>query len=235
MFPLHDENPTCSFPFVTLAIVAANALAWVFVQGLGSEPRITGSICTFGLIPAELLGRLPDGAPVRLGDAQCVAHPAGSSLALLTSMFMHGGWLHIVGNLWFLWVFGDNVEDELGHGRYALFYPACGLVAALAEVAANPASEVPMVGASGAIGGVMGAYAVLHPRARVHTLFVLVVFVRIIPVPAIVLLGYWFALQLVGGGAALGSSGGGVAFWAHAGGFLAGAACALPLRGRRPR
>jgi membrane associated rhomboid family serine protease len=148
-------------------------------------------------------------------------------------MFMHGGWMHIIGNMWFLIIFGDNVEDALGHPRFLLFYVACGLAAAAAQIFANPASSVPMVGASGAIGGVMGAYAVMYPYARIDVLLVLGVFVRVIPVSALMMLGYWFVIQLVSG--AFSSLEAGVAFWAHVGGFAAGALLALPFRNRGVR
>jgi membrane associated rhomboid family serine protease len=147
---------------------------------------------------------------------------------LLTSMFMHGGWFHILGNMWFLSLFGDNVEDAMGPVRFALFYLVCGVAAALAHVASSPDSAVPIVGASGAIGGVMGAYAVLYPRAPVHVLVPLGFFFPRFVVPAYLMLGYWFLLQILGGIPALQGSGGGVAFWAHVGGFAAGIAL-LPL------
>ncbi|MDZ7735105.1 MAG: rhomboid family intramembrane serine protease [Gammaproteobacteria bacterium] len=135
---------------------------------------------------------------------------------------MHGGWFHIIANMWFLWVFGDNVEDAMGPFRFMVFYLLCGLAAATAQIAANPASEIPMVGASGAIGGVMGAYARLYPMVHVHTLIFLGFYITTIAIPAWVMLGYWFLLQLLGGLPALGATGGGVAFWAHIGGFVAG-------------
>ena len=141
---------------------------------------------------------------------------------LLWSMFMHGSWMHIIGNLWFLWIFGDNVEDVMGPFRFALFYLLCGLAAALAQIASAPSSLVPMVGASGAIGGVMGAYARLYPRARVHMLVFFGILVTTISVPAIFMLGYWFLLQVLSGLPTVGDAVGGVAFWAHVGGFLAG-------------
>jgi membrane associated rhomboid family serine protease len=140
----------------------------------------------------------------------------------LTSMFLHGGWFHLIGNMWFLWVFGNNVEDSMGHVRYLAFYLLCGIAAAAAQTFMNPSSAIPMVGASGAISGVMGAYIVLYPRVRVHMLVILAIFITRIVVPAYLMLGYWFLLQLIGGGLS-GSAEGGVAFWAHAGGFIAGA------------
>ncbi len=151
-------------------------------------------------------------------------------LTPLTSMFMHGGWFHIVGNLWFLWIFGDNVEDCMGPRRYVVFYLLCGLAAAAAQMGVNPASAIPMVGASGAIGGVMGAYLVLHPRAPVHMLLFFGFFVRTVSVPAYFMLGYWFLLQLLGGIPTLRADGAGVAFWAHVGGFAAGALLVFVFR-----
>jgi membrane associated rhomboid family serine protease len=148
----------------------------------------------------------------------------------ITSQFMHGGWLHVVGNMWFLWVFGGNVEDAMGHLRFVVFYLLCGLAAASAQTLTDPDSLIPMVGASGAIGGVMGAYIVLYPRVRVHMLIFLGFYITTIVVPAYVMLGYWFLIQLLSGLPALGSKEGGVAFWAHVGGFLAGAILILVFR-----
>jgi len=232
MFPLHDENPTLATPFVTYALVAMNALVWFVVQGAGSEALLLRSVCDYGLIPGELSGLAPVGTRIPLAPGfDCIVQPSAVSwITPLSSMFLHGGWFHILGNLWFLWVFGNNVEDSMGHGRFVAFYLLCGLAAAAAQAAANPASAVPMVGASGAIGGVMGAYAVLYPKARVHMLLVLGFYVTRAVVPAVVVLGYWFLLQLLGGIPALASEGGGVAFWAHAGGFLAGIALCFAFR-----
>jgi membrane associated rhomboid family serine protease len=145
-------------------------------------------------------------------------------LTVVTSMFMHGGWFHLIGNLWFLVVFGDNVEDAMGSLRFVAFYLVCGLAAVLAQTLSNPASAIPMVGASGAIGGVMGAYALLYPRAPVHMLLFFGFFFTTVVVPAWGMLGYWFLLQLLGGLPTLGGTGAGVAFWAHIGGFVAGIA-----------
>ena len=145
---------------------------------------------------------------------------------LITSMFLHGGWMHVIGNMWYLWIFGDNVEDRLGHGRFIVFYLLCGVVAALGQIALDPSSTMPMVGASGAIAGVMGAYFVLYPRSRVLTLVALIFFWEIIELPAIVLLGFWFVMQLFSAGAVAvtAGTGGGVAFMAHVAGFVSGAA-----------
>jgi membrane associated rhomboid family serine protease len=233
VFPIKDENPHFQTPVVTAALVVANAASWLLVQGLGQEVSLLGSVCQLGLIPAEVLGRLPMGTRVPLGDATCVLGDAGGWYTAITSMFLHGGWMHLIGNMWFLWLFGNNVEDSMGHLRFLVFYLVCGLVAAALQMTSNPDSAVPMVGASGAIGGVMGAYIVLYPKVRVHMLLVLGFYVTRVVVPAVFMLGYWFALQLVGGAVALGRVGqGGVAFWAHVGGFAAGALLIFVFRDR---
>lgn len=235
MFPLHDDNPTHSKPVVTLLIIALNALVWVFVQGMGSEPALSRSVCTLGLIPGELLGRLRPGVSIAVGgDVACVID-GRSWDTLFTSMFMHGSWFHIIGNMWFLWVFGNNVEDSLGHVRYAVFYILCGLAAAAAQMLTNPSSALPMVGASGAIGGVMGAYAVRYPHARVLTFVLLGFYARTVWVPAWLMLGYWFLLQFLAGLPGLGGEEGGVAFWAHIGGFAAGVVLLYLMGGARRR
>jgi membrane associated rhomboid family serine protease len=222
MFPYRDDNPTLATPFATLLLIGVNVVFWIVVQGMGAEPNLSRSVCELGLIPGEFLGRLPDGFTLPMTSSTvCVISGDRSWLTPLTSMFLHGGWFHLIGNMWFLWVFGNNVEDSMGHGRYLLFYVLCGLAAAAAQTLVNPASAIPMVGASGAISGVMGAYVVLYPRVRVHMLVILGIFITRIVVPAYLMLGYWFLLQLVGGG--LAGEEGGVAFWAHAGGFVAGA------------
>jgi rhomboid family protein len=222
MFPYRDDNPTIGTPFVTLLIIVVNTAVWVLVQGAGMEPGLSRSVCELGLIPGEFLGRVAEGTSVPLGPySACVLGAQGSWFTPLTSMFLHGGWFHLIGNMWFLWLFGNNVEDSMGHVRYLVFYLLSGLAAAAVQTFMNPASVLPMVGASGAISGIMGAYIVLYPRVRVHMLVVLVIFVTRIVVPAYLMLGYWFVLQLLGGSMA--SEGGGVAFWAHIGGFLAGA------------
>ena len=230
MFPYKDDNPTVLTPVVTVGIIAANLAAWLLVQGAGTESTLLRSVCQLGLIPGELLGRAPLGAAIPLGrDALghllACPNPIGPPhfATVLTSMFMHSGWLHILGNMWFLWVFGNNIEDSMGHARFVAFYLLCGIAAAAAQTVADPRSVVPMVGASGAISGVMGAYVLLYPRVRVHTLLPLGFFVTTVVLPAYVMLGYWFVLQLLMG--ALGSlspTEGGVAVWAHVGGFLCG-------------
>jgi membrane associated rhomboid family serine protease len=222
MFPYRDDNPTLATPVVTLLVITANVFVWLVVQGMGAEPILSRSVCELGLIPGEFLGRLPDGFRVPLGpSAVCVLGEGRSWITPLSSMFLHGGWFHLIGNMWFLWVFGNNVEDSMGHVRYLAFYILCGLAAAAAQTYMNPSSPIPMVGASGAISGVMGAYIILYPRVRVHMLVILGFFITRIVVPAYLMLGYWFAIQLLGG--SLSAEQGGVAFWAHAGGFIAGA------------
>jgi membrane associated rhomboid family serine protease len=223
VFPIRDENPTAHQPITTFVIIAANALVWGWLQGFGFGSALPESLCLHALIPGDLLGLVDPGTIIRVGpELGCRIDGDGSPLTLLSSMFMHGSWLHIIGNLWFLWIFGDNVEDVMGPLRFAGFYLLCGLVAAAAQVVTAPDSSVPMVGASGAIGGVMGAYARLYPRARVHMLVFFGFFVTTISVPALFMLGYWCLLQLVSGLPSLGDAVGGVAFWAHIGGFLAG-------------
>ena len=231
MFPIRDDNPQVLVPYATLGIIAVNVAVWVFVQGLGAEPMLSGSVCRLGLIPGELLGTLPTGTRIQLGPASfCELGATSAWHTVISSMFMHGGWFHIIGNMWFLWIFGDNVEDSMGHGRFVVFYLLCGIAAAALQVATNVESPIPMVGASGAIGGVMGAYVLLYPRVHVHMLLVLGFYVTTIAVPAIFMLGYWFLLQVISGIGSLDASGGGVAFWAHIGGFAAGAILVLLFR-----
>jgi membrane associated rhomboid family serine protease len=233
VFPIHDENPHFLTPVVTYALIAANAAAWIWLQGLGSEPRFVSSLCELGLTPGAVLGRIPAGTRVTLGPEHfCVLGAGPVWHTVFTSMFLHGGWLHLLGNMWFLWVFGNNVEDSMGHTRFVVFYLSCGLAASGLQLLSQPDSTIPMVGASGAIGGVMGGYVVLYPRVRVHMLLVLGFYVTRIIVPASVMLGYWFVLQILGGAFSLGREGGGVAFWAHVGGFAAGAVLVFVFRRR---
>ena len=231
MFPLKDENPHFLTPYVTYVLIALNVAAWVLVQGLGSEPRLGASVCTLGLVPGELLQTLTPGTRFQIGPASwCVLTDTPNWLTPLSHMFLHGGWLHVIGNLWFLWIFGNNVEDSMGHLRFAVFYVLCGLAAAAAQILSDPDSGIPMVGASGAIGGVMGAYVLLYPKVRVTMLVFLGFFITTFSIPAVWMLGYWFVAQLIGGVGSIGAQGGGVAFWAHIGGFLAGAILVLFFR-----
>ena len=230
MFPIRDDNPTLGAPAITVVLIGLNVAAWILVQGMGAEPTLSQSVCELGLIPGELLGRIPEGYTLPMSrEMSCVIGPP-HWYTPLSSMFLHGGWLHLIGNMWFLWLFGNNVEDSMGHARYLVFYLLCGLAAASAQTLVNPNSAIPMVGASGAISGVMGAYIVLYPRVRIHMLIFLGFFITRAVVPAYVMLGYWLLLQIVGGLPALADESGGVAFWAHAGGFLAGAVLVLVFR-----
>lgn len=223
MIPYHDENQTLRTAFVTLTFIALNVGAWILVQGAGSTLPLARSVCNLGLIPGELTGLLPPGSQFGMGDGLvCVTDPGRQGVNVLTSMFLHGSWMHLIGNMWFLWLFGNNVEDSMTRPRFVVFYLGCGLAAALLQVVLDPRSNIPMVGASGAISGVMGAYLVLYPRVRVFTLVPLGFFITSIALPAWVMLLYWGALQLLGGFTSMGAEGGGVAFWAHVGGFLAG-------------
>jgi len=227
VIPYRDENPTLKPPLVTIAIVAVNVLVWLVVQGAGATLPLARSVCDLGLIPGELTGRVAAGAAVPMGGGlYCQLEGARNYWHIVSSMFLHGSWMHIIMNMWFFWIFGNNIEDSMGHGRFVVFYLGCGTAAALAQVAMDPASPVPVVGASGAISGVMGAYLVLYPRVRVYTLVPLGFFLTTIALPAWAMLGYWIVLQFLGGLPQLaGAQGnGGVAFWAHIGGFAVGAA-----------
>ena len=223
MFPIRDDNPTEMTPVMTLFLMGITFVVWVFVQGAGLDPReLEASVCALGAIPVEITGRPPSGpVPCELGGS--------TWQALFSSIFLHGGWAHIIGNLWFLWIFGNNVEDSMGHLRFFVFYMLTGLAAAGAHVLVEPSSALPMVGASGAISGVMGAYLVLYPAARVRTFLFLFLFVTLIDVPAFVYLGYWFLLQLASS-QFQDPTGGGVAFMAHVGGFVAGVVLVLLFR-----
>jgi membrane associated rhomboid family serine protease len=219
MIPLRDENPTRTFAFVTVAIIALNALVFWHELTLPNTGQVEAFFANFSLTPARLTH-----AP----------SPATFS-TIFTSMFMHGGWLHIIGNMLFLWIFGNNIEDSVGHFKFIFFYLLCGVAAAAAQVAIAPDSTVPMIGASGAISGVLGAYMLLFPRARVLVLFPIFIFWRLFYVPAVLMLIVWFGMQLLSGWATLGSAEGGVAFWAHVGGFVAGMVLILPFKRRGVR
>jgi membrane associated rhomboid family serine protease len=202
VIPLRDVIPTRTTPYVTIALVAINVLVFLYQLSLG--PAVNRFVLTFGLVPAYF-----------------------SWIAVLTSMFLHGGFLHVAGNMLYLWIFGDNVEDRMGHGRFLAFYVHCGTAAALGQTQTVPDSVVPMVGASGAVAGVMGAYFVLYPHSRIVTLLPIFFFIQIIEVPAIFFLGVWFVMQLLSGvgsiaAATSGEPAGGIAFWAHVSGFAAG-------------
>ncbi len=209
-FPFRDHNPSGRTPFVCYALIAANALIflgyWLTVQ---NDYALAEFFYTWGLVPRFIM----QGAQWH---------------TVLTSMFLHAGWMHIIGNMLFLWVFGDNLEDQMGHLRFLMFYLIAGAGAAGMQIAAEPYSQVPMVGASGAIAGVLGGYLLLFPRARVDVLIFIVIFVRVIPIPAWIVLGVWFGMQLFSGFVQP-TQGAGVAYWAHAGGFVAGLVMAVPV------
>jgi membrane associated rhomboid family serine protease len=225
VFPYHDENQTLRTAYVTLGLVAANVAAWMFVQGAGATVPLASSVCNFGLIPGELTQSVPPGARFPMGEGLvCLTDPGPQYLNVITSMFLHGSWMHLLGNMWFLWLFGNNIEDSMTRPRFVAFYLLCGLGAALLQVMFEPDSRIPMVGASGAISGVMGAYLVLYPNVRVFTIVPLGFFITNIALPAWTMLLYWAFLQIVGGFSRIGAEGGGTAFWAHVGGFVAGLA-----------
>ena len=201
-FPYKDDNPRVLFPFVTFGIIILNVLVFLGQFWIsGNDPGIGRSLVyMYGFVPAEF-----------------------NPLTIFTSMFMHGGFAHIIGNMWFLYIFGDNVESILGHVKYFIFYLACGIGAALAQFFVEPASQVPMIGASGAVAGVLGAYMIRFPKARVHVLAVIIIFITTFVVPAQIVLGLWFLMQLSGGLGSLGvDTTGGVAWFAHIGGFIIG-------------
>ena len=224
MFPYHDENKTVRTPVVTAALIAMNVAAFIGIQGAGADLPMAQSVCNLGLIPGELMATVPPGASLPMGDGLvCVTDPGRQPWNVFTSMFMHGGWMHLLGNMWFLWLFGNNIEDSTTRPRFLAFYLLSGIGAALAQVMADPDSIVPMVGASGAISGVMGAYLVLFPRVRVFTMVPLGFYATTVALPAWVMLIYWMVLQLVSQAASsLTEQQGGVAYWAHIGGFVAG-------------
>ncbi|MCC6350671.1 MAG: rhomboid family intramembrane serine protease [Candidatus Eisenbacteria bacterium] len=218
MIPLRDDNPSQSVPVVTRTLIAVNVVAFVFELSLGGA--LGAFVQWWGLVP------------LRFSYAFAGAEPLAPTLATaFTSMFLHGGWIHLLGNLWYLWIFGDNVEDSLGHWKFLLFYLAGGFTAAAVHLVFNLGSPVPTVGASGAIAAVLGAYGVLFPRARVVTLVPIFVFFQIVALPALLVLGLWFVIQIFTGTLSIGASGGGVAWWAHIGGFVFG--MAVVLIGRR--
>jgi membrane associated rhomboid family serine protease len=231
MIPLSDENPTLRPPYMTLGILAAMFASWIVLQGAGFDDiALATSVCNLGMVPAELTGGAPvgTGVPIGPGLACVVDHERINWLTPLLSLFLHGSWGHILGNALFFWVFGNNVEDVMGRGRFLVFYLVCGLAASAAHVLVDPASPVPTVGASGAISGVMGAYLLLFPKVRVRMFFWFVIFFRIFAIPAWAVLAWWFVTQLIGGLPDIISPNpelaGGVAFWAHVGGFVAGLA-----------
>jgi membrane associated rhomboid family serine protease len=209
MIPLRDVIPSRTFPAVNIALIGLNGIVFLFELSI-PDANFQSFLRIFGMVPGDLWWP-----------------------TVLTSMFIHGGWLHFLGNMLYLWIFGDNVEDRLGHFRYLVFYLFCGTVAAAAHIYMNPGSMLPTLGASGAIAGVMGAYFVLYPQSRILALIPLVIFFRVMEVPAVVFLGIWFALQFLSSVATAGVESSGIAFWAHVAGFLAGVGWVLIFRARR--
>lgn len=203
MFPLRDENPSHTFPFVTIVLILANILVFLYEMSAGEA-----FINEMAVLPIEIVQNR------NLYGSQAIS----PYLSLLTSMFLHAGWAHLIGNMWFLWIFGDNIEDSIGHFKFLIFYLATGVMAGLTHVVFNADSTIPTIGASGAISGVLGAYMVLHPKVRIKTLIALGFYFNVVHVPAIFFLAIWFLMQFLGGF----QGGGGVAYGAHVGGFVAG-------------
>ena len=214
MIPLRDDNPTTLAPVLTVSLIVACSLVFLYQVTLPPD-QDEAFILHYGAVPSVVVGGAATGA-------MAVGLPA--TLTLLTSMFLHGGWMHLIGNMLYLWIFGNNIEDAMGHVRFLVFYLVCGIAAALSHALTDLQSTIPMVGASGAISGVLGAYLLLYPRAQVLVLIPMGLMTRTMQVPAALVLGFWFLLQLLSGGASLGRGGGGVAWFAHVGGFLAGMA-----------
>ena len=212
MIPLHDDNPTQRFPMLTIGLIALCVL--VFLWQVTLPPQAAqAAVYSFGMIPAVVFGEA-------VLTAELAAVPP--ALSVVTSMFMHGGWMHLIGNMLYLWIFGNNIEDSMGHVRFIAFYLLCGTAAAFAQAFQDPSSTVPMIGASGAIGGVLGGYALLFPHARVLVLIPIGFIMTTVRIPALWVLGFWFVLQFVQSAMSADTGGGGVAYWAHIGGFLAG-------------
>jgi membrane associated rhomboid family serine protease len=212
MIPLRDTIPSSTFPIGVVGLITLNVLAFFYELSLGRDLDVF--IMQYGAVPIRFIRR----------DEVSVVE---RFLPLFTSMFLHGGWLHILGNMLYLWIFGDNVEDRLGHGRFITFYLLCGLAAALSQVYINPTSRIPMVGASGAVAGVLGAYLLLFPHARVLALIPIAFFLQVVEIPAFIFLVFWFLMQFLSGAVAITSAPymtGGVAWWAHIGGFVSGMA-----------
>ena len=218
--PIRDDNPHTITPVVNYGLIAACALAFLWQLSLGDENG-DAAVAVFGLIPGHLFGTVEP-------NPRQLSVPA--PLTIFTSMFLHGGWMHFLGNMLYLWIFGDNIEASLGHKRYLAFYLLCGIAAALAQSLASPTSAIPMIGASGAIAGVLGAYLVLHPRSNVKV-FVFLIFITTINVPAFIVLGFWLVGQLISSAAA-NPAAPGVAFMAHIGGFAFGAVMVFFFRRR---
>jgi hypothetical protein len=225
MFPLKDTIPSRTFPIITLSIIVINSIIFIYELYLGSD--VDHLVSSLGVTPV-LYTQAWQENPWQL---------ISGIVPLLSSLFLHGGWLHVISNMWYLWIFGDNVEDRTGHFRFLLFYLFCGILATFSHIILNPISDIPTIGASGAIAGVMGAYFILYPRSRIVTLFFLFIFVQIVEIPALYFLGFWIILQVISGTLSTGltAASGGVAWWAHIGGFLAGLIFIFSFRKTRKR
>lgn len=211
MLPIRDTVQSKTLPIVTIGLIVVNSIVFFFQLSLGHH--LDGFVGTFGLIPVRFIHMMEKGNYI------------AGLMPLFTCMFLHGGWFHIIGNMWYLWIFGDNVEDRVGHAKYFIFYVLCGLLSGLTHTLMNPNSGIPTVGASGAIAGVMGAYIILYPRAKIWTLIPILFFVQFFEIPAFIFLGFWVLMQLLIGAFSsnMGPLSGGVAWWAHIGGFATGA------------
>jgi membrane associated rhomboid family serine protease len=221
MIPLKDTVLSRTFPVVNITLITVNCLVFLYELSLG--PDLSLFIDRYSIIPSRFFQHHFFNADVM----------SGMITPLFSFMFLHGGWLHIVGNMLYLWIFGDNVEDRMGHFGYLIFYIICGMTSGLVQLFISPASRLPIVGASGAIAGVMGAYLLLYPFARVVTLFFFVIFIEVIHIPAFFFLGFWFMLQFFSGSFSLAGQEGGVAWWAHVGGFLSGVLLVVPFSRRK--
>ncbi len=212
MIPIRDRNPSNTFPYVTVGIIVVNV--FMFLVELSLETKLDDFLINYGVVPRKIVDH------VLMHDSLSLT----SFFPLFSSLFLHGGFVHLIGNMWYLWVFGDNIEDELGHFKYLCFYVLCGIIASLVHVCLNSNSEIPCIGASGAIAGVLGAYTIRFPYARVVTILPLLFIWQILELPAIVVLGFWFIIQFFNGAASIAASAsaGGVAWWAHIGGFISG-------------
>jgi membrane associated rhomboid family serine protease len=218
MIPIRDSNPSYGFPIVVLGLILTNTLVFLYEMSLGQQ--IVPFLYTYGLVAREFMLALSVNERV---------------LSILTSMFLHGGFLHLLGNMWFLWIFGDNIEDRMGHGRFLFLYLASGVCAALLQVASNPDDATPIVGASGAIAGVLGAYLVLFPRARILTIVPVFIFLTFVNLPAAFFLILWFAMQFLYGMSSFVAGAESIAWWAHVGGFVAGVVLAMMIPKKRRR
>jgi membrane associated rhomboid family serine protease len=234
MIPLGDEKPMLRTPFVTIFLIVGLFAVWIFIQGAGLDPyALAASVCNFGMVPGEITHSLPVGKSFPMGPGlSCVIDRDPINIYTpITSMFLHGGWGHLLGNSLFLWVFGKSVEDSMGPIRFLTFYLVCGIAAAMTQLAIDPSSGIPMVGASGAISGVLGGYLLLYPTIRVRILFILFIFIRIIALPAWMVLLWWIGWQIVAGLPQLTTVrpevSSGVAVWAHIGGFFTGLALVM--------